>query len=76
MNANPFVTTACECHGIILDAEPLGGPLVDTAWCVLEAANDFGDVPTIDACRRVIDANLSGELAMQSDVKIVFEYFR
>jgi len=29
----------------------------------LEAANDLGDDATIEACRRVIDANLSGALA-------------
>jgi hypothetical protein len=28
----------------------------DVAWMVLEAANDFGDDTTIEACRRVIDA--------------------
>jgi hypothetical protein len=43
---------------------------------VLEAAHDLGDVETVNACRRVIDALLSGRLAMQSDVKIITEYFR
>ena len=76
MNANPFVTTACEFRGISVDAGSPDRPSVDTAWCVLEAANDLGDVPTVDACRRVIDANLNGRLAMQSDIKIIFEYFR
>jgi hypothetical protein len=33
----------------------------ETAWTVLDAANDLGDTPTIDACRRVIDADLRGE---------------
>jgi hypothetical protein len=76
MNANPFVTTACEFRGISVDADSPDRPSVDVAWCVLEAANDLGDVPTVDACRRVIDANLSGRLAMQSDIKIIFEYFK
>ncbi len=34
----------------------------ETAWTVLDAANDLGDTITIDACRRVIDADLRGEV--------------
>ena len=48
----------------------------ETAWCVLDATNDLGDVATVDTCRRIIDANLSGKHAMQSDMKIIVEYFR
>jgi hypothetical protein len=76
MNANPFGATEREPGGLSLSAEPPDRLLADTAWCVLEAANDLGDMETINACRRVIDADLSGRLAMQSDVKIVAEYFR
>jgi hypothetical protein len=76
MNVNLFVKSTFELYGISVDAEPPNKPSVDTAWCVLEAANDLGDVLTVDACRRVIDANLSGRLAMRSDMKIIFEYFR
>ncbi len=36
-------------------------PSGETAWTVLDAANDLGDIITIDACRRVIDADLRGE---------------
>ena len=36
-------------------------PSGETAWTVLDAANDLGDTITIDACRRVIDADLRGE---------------
>ena len=43
---------------------------------VLEAANDFGDDTTIEACRRVIDASLSGTSASQSDLHVVSDYFR
>jgi hypothetical protein len=43
---------------------------------VLEAANDFGDDTTIEACRRVIDASLSGTPAAQSDLHVVSDYFR
>jgi hypothetical protein len=76
MNANPFGATAHKPTGISADAEPPDRPQVYAAWCVLEAANDLGDTETVNACRRVIDANLSGRLAMQSDGKIVAEYFR
>jgi hypothetical protein len=48
----------------------------DAAWAALEAANDLGDDATIDACRRVIDANLSGAVASPSDLHIVLDYFR
>lgn len=48
----------------------------DAAWLVLEAANDLGDQAAVDACRRVIDANLNGTIAAASDVDIVFDYFR
>lgn len=41
-----------------------------------DAANDLGDVATVDTCRRINDANLSGKHAMQSDMKIIVEYFR
>jgi hypothetical protein len=51
-------------------------PSVDTAWLVLEAANDFGDELAVEACRRVIDADLNGELASQSDLRLIFDYFR
>jgi hypothetical protein len=48
----------------------------DAAWVALEAANDLGDNATIEACRRVIDANLRGALASPSDLHVVFDYFR
>jgi hypothetical protein len=48
----------------------------DAAWAALEAANDLGDDATVAACRRVIDANLSGALASPSDLHIVLDYFR
>jgi hypothetical protein len=49
---------------------------LDTAWLVLEAANDLGDTATIEACRRVIDANLNGTPALESDLHIILHYFR
>ncbi|MGY4622301.1 hypothetical protein [Bradyrhizobium sp. USDA 4486] len=49
---------------------------VDAAWLVLEAANDLGDHAAIEACRRVIDAELTGTVARSSDVDLVLGYFR
>ena len=49
---------------------------VDAAWLVLEAANDLGDHPAIEACRRVIDAELNGTPAGSSDLDLVLGYFR
>ena len=47
----------------------------DTAWTVLDAANDLGDVTTVDACRRVIDADLRGEAPARSDVAMLSAFF-
>ena len=49
---------------------------VDAAWLVLEAANDLGDHAAIEACRRVIDAELNGTAAGRADIELVTEYFR
>lgn len=49
---------------------------VDAAWLVLEAANDLGDHAAIEACRRVIDAELTGAVACSSDIDLVLGYFR
>ncbi|WP_027572513.1 hypothetical protein [Bradyrhizobium sp. WSM1743] len=49
---------------------------VDAAWLVLEAANDLGDQAAIEACRRVIDAELNGTVARSADVDLVLGYFR
>jgi len=49
---------------------------VDVAWLVLEAANDLGDHAAIEACRRVIDAELNGTVARSADVALVLGYFR
>ena len=47
----------------------------ETAWTVLDAANDLGDTITIDACRRVIDADLRGETPARSDVAVLSAFF-
>ena len=51
-------------------------PLVDTAWSVLDAANDLRDIAVVEACRRVIDANLRGGVSAQSDMNVVLEFFK
>jgi hypothetical protein len=47
----------------------------ETAWAVLEAANELGDSVTVDACRRVIDANLRGDPPATSDMAVVVGFF-
>jgi hypothetical protein len=47
----------------------------DTVWTVLDAANDLGDTLTVEACRRVIDANLRGQEAAASDMAVVAAFF-
>ncbi|WP_244549469.1 MULTISPECIES: hypothetical protein [Bradyrhizobium] len=48
---------------------------LDTVWSILEAANELGDTHTVDACRRIIDANLRGEAPGQSDLNAVAAFF-
>jgi hypothetical protein len=50
-------------------------PAGETAWTVLDAANDLGDIFTVDACRRVIDADLRGEAPARSDVAVLSAFF-
>jgi hypothetical protein len=47
---------------------------VATAWTVLEAAGDSGDETTIEACQRVVDDDLDGELPAQSDMNIILGF--
>jgi hypothetical protein len=72
MNAISFGTVARECPAMTSD-EPKPA---DAAWNVLEAANDLGDHATVEACRRVIDANLKGNPAAPADLHLILEYFR
>ena len=55
--------------------QDLERPSGETAWTVLDAANDLGDIITIDACRRVIDADLRGETPARSDVAVLTAFF-
>lgn len=50
-------------------------PAGDVAWSVLDAANDLGDTVTVEACRRVIDANLRGIEPAPSDMALVVAFF-
>jgi hypothetical protein len=59
-----------------LNAETSSSPLLDTAWAILEAANDLGDTATVEICRRVIDATLRGDNRAQSDIDVIFDYFK
>jgi hypothetical protein len=75
MNAIRFGAAAREPLGRNPD-EPKSEKLSDTAWIVLEAANDLRDDATVEACRRVIDAELKGTPASQSDLNVISGYFR
>jgi hypothetical protein len=75
MNATLFGRAASKRPGMISN-KPTSDQFSDVAWMVLEAANDLGDDTTIEACRRVIDASLSGTPASQSDLHVVSDYFR
>jgi hypothetical protein len=56
-------------------AQDLERPSGEAAWTVLDAANELGDSITIDACRRVIDADLRGEMPTRSDVAVLSAFF-
>jgi hypothetical protein len=75
MNAISFGIVAGERLGTVSDEQKPDKPQ-DAAWLVLEAANDLGDDATVEVCRRVIDASLNGTPASQSDLHIIFGYFR
>ena len=75
MNAMSRGAIPGERLGTVSD-EPKPDKSLDASWIVLEAANDLGDEATVEACRRVIDANLNGRPASPSDLHIVVDYFR
>jgi len=75
MNAISFGTASRDRLGTT-SGEPGPDASSDMAWLVLEAANDLGDHAAVEACRRVIDANLTGRLAPPSDVHLIVDYFR
>lgn len=73
MNVIPF--GAPNRFGVIY-RRPAHDRSLDAAWMVLEAANDLGDVATVDVCRRVIDAKLGGTAGSPSDLHVITDYFR
>ena len=75
MNAIRFGAAAHQPLGRNPD-EPKSEKLSDTAWIVLEAANDLRDDATVEACRRVIDAELNGTPASQCALNVISGYFR
>jgi hypothetical protein len=70
----------CRSSHFVAGARPLAAAsdtaAVDTAWLVLEAANDLGDEATLAVCRRVIDASLTGAAPAADDLHVVQDYFR
>ena len=74
MNALSPVAAPGERLGTAADGPQPDGALA-TAWIVLEAANDLADHVTIEICRRVIDANLSGRPASPADMHVILDYF-
>ncbi len=76
MKAFSFGTASRERFGVATGEPKPDASSVDTAWLVLEAANDLGDHEAVEACRRVIDASLNGTLAPPSDVHLIVDYFR
>ena len=59
----------------LMNAVMPSSSLIDTAWTILEAANDLGDRTTVEVCRRVIDASLRGAAPSKSDINIIFAFF-
>jgi hypothetical protein len=57
------------------EASGAAKPLLDMAWAILEAAHELRDGPTVDACRRVIDAIFRGVDPTPSDMSIVQDFF-
>ena len=64
-----------EYLGIVVEKSKPEIRIISTAWTVLEAANDLDDVMTVEACQRVIDADLSGAFSRQTDINIIFDFF-
>jgi hypothetical protein len=76
MNALSFGTASRQRLGVASGEPKTDVSSMEMAWHVLEAANDLGDHDAVEACRRVIDANLTGRPVPQADVHLIVEYFR
>jgi hypothetical protein len=76
MNLNASIAGASPRFSLAAYELKAEHPTVDAAWTVLDAANDLADHEVVEACRRVIDASLSGRQALQADMQLVSNYFR
>jgi hypothetical protein len=57
------------------DAATPNKATTESVWSILEAANDLGDTSVVEACRRIIDADLRGAPAAPSDLNTIAGLF-
>jgi hypothetical protein len=76
MTASEEIQVVCvnKCFGAAASWAKPNNVWVETAWTVLEAANDLGDNLTIEACQRVINDDAGGDLPAQSDMNTIFGF--
>ena len=48
---------------------------MESVWSILEAANDLGDQSVVEACRRIIDADLRGAPPEPADLNAIAGLF-
>jgi hypothetical protein len=48
---------------------------MESVWSILEAANDLGDASVVEACRRIIDADLRGAPPEPADLNAIAGLF-
>lgn len=48
---------------------------MESVWSILEAANDLGEALVVEACRRIIDAELRGAPPEPSDLSTIAGLF-
>jgi hypothetical protein len=60
--------------GVANDCAKPSNIWVEVAWTVIQAADAFGDDVAIEACQRVIDDDLNGDLPAQSDMNAIFSF--
>jgi hypothetical protein len=58
-----------------LDAAAPNKAAIESVWSILEAANDLGDASVVEACRRIIDADLRGAPPEQADLNTIAGLF-
>jgi hypothetical protein len=60
--------------GVATDRAKPDNIWIEMAWTVLEAANDLDDEVTVEACQRIINDDLNGDLPAQSDMNTIFGF--